>query len=94
MVKTAKPAGEKKARAPRKVKTAAELQAALEAAKKKVLELEQQSYSVEINEQIQKSNIVTSLKAVKANLKKVSDIAILTAVAKACLLYTSPSPRD
>lgn len=83
MPKTTKPAGEKKTRAPRKEKTAADFQAKLEAAKKRVQLLEAQAYSVEINEQIKKSNIAGVYKAVKSNLKKVSDLAILTAVVKA-----------
>jgi len=83
MTKTTKPAGEKKTRAPRKEKTAADLQAEIAATKKKLQLLEAQTHSVEINDQINKSNIAATYKSIKGNLKKVSDLAILTAVVKA-----------
>jgi len=75
-----KPASEKKTR---KAKTAAELKADLEKAKKRVAELEQKAYAGELAELIKKQNIVSSINLIKANIKGVNLIMIITAVAKA-----------
>ena len=58
----------------------------LAAARKRVKELEQKAYSVELEAQIQKSGIVTAYEAIKSALPNVSDLTILTAVAKAVKL--------
>ena len=83
MPKTTKTAGEKKTRAPRTVKTPDAAKAALAAAEKKVELLKVQVYAVELNAQIEKSHIVAAFQSIKKSVKGISDIAILTAVAKA-----------
>jgi hypothetical protein len=70
---------------PRAKATPEKIKADLEAARKKVQQLEQKAYAVEINEQIAKANIIASFNSIKEKLKanKVSDIVILTAIATA-----------
>lgn len=96
MADTKKAVGTKKTRVkptPDKVK------AQLLAAKKRVETLEQKAYAVEIEAQIQKSNIVAAYNIIKAALPKVSDLTILAAVAKAAkvprvvVTQTEPKPR-
>ncbi len=80
MAEAKKATGAKKTRAkatPDKVK------AQLAKAKKRVEALEQKAYAVEIEAQIQKSNIVSAYNGIKSALPKVSDLTILAAVAKA-----------
>lgn len=71
-------------RAPRKSLSAQELKAKLEKAKLAVKELEQRAYAEELDEIIKKQNIISSFNVIKANTKGISDIAILTAIGKAC----------
>jgi len=96
MAVSKKAAGVKKTRTkptPDKVK------AQLEAAKKRVEALEQKAYAVEIEAQIQKSNIVAAYNAIKAALPKVSELTLLSAIAKAVkvprvvVTQSDPKPR-
>ena len=70
--------------ATRKKKSIADLKADLEAAKRKVALLEQKAYQGQLSELIKSANFVADYKAVKAALDSVSDVAILTGIAKAC----------
>lgn len=86
-----------KQRAPRKVKTAAELKADLEKAKALVAELEQRAYAGELEELVNKSNVVKEFNAIKASIKGASDLAILAAIGKAVgiqrLVITQAEPK-
>lgn len=76
--------GEKKAvKATRNKKTAAQLKAEMEKARKKYEELERRAYAEELEELVKKQNIVSSFNAIKDSVKGVSDLAILSAIGKA-----------
>lgn len=63
--------------------TPAQVLEQLAAAKKRVEELEQKAYAAEIEAQIQKFGIVSTYQSIKSALPKVSDLALLAAIAKA-----------
>jgi hypothetical protein len=67
----------------RKTKTTAEIKAALAAAKKKVLALEQRAYEGELTELIKGTHFITEYSALKKSLSNISDVAVLSAIAKA-----------
>ena len=67
----------------RKKKTAAELKAELEKAKKKVEQLKTRAYEGELNEAIATSNIVSEFQAIKAKHKDIPSINILQAIGRA-----------
>lgn len=87
------------AKTTRNKKTAAQLKADLEKAKKRVADLEAKAYAEEIEELVKKQNIVSAFNVIKANVKGVSDIAILTAIGKAAgiarlvITQSEPKPR-
>jgi uncharacterized iron-regulated protein len=68
---------------PRTPKTSADLKAELEAAKKKLEELEKRAYAEELTEAIKATNIVGEFNKIKAKVQKVSDTAVLEAIAVA-----------
>ena len=67
----------------RKSLSAAELKEKLEKMKQSLVALEQRAYAGELDEVINKSNIVASFKSVKEKVKGANDLAILTAIGKA-----------
>lgn len=87
------------ATATRKKKTAAELKKDLEAAKKKVAELEAKAYEGELAEAIAASSIVSEFEKIKASNKDIPPVNILQAIGKAVKItrvqvtQTEPKPR-
>jgi hypothetical protein len=71
-------------RAPRKTMTANDYKEKLEKAKAALKALEEKAYATELEDLIKSQNIVSAFNAIKENAKDVSEIAILTAIAKAC----------
>lgn len=67
----------------RKKKTAADLKADLEAAKRRVAALEAKAYEGELTEAVAKSSIVTEFNKIKDHYKDVSAVNILQAIGKA-----------
>jgi len=67
----------------RKKKTAAELKAELEAAKKRVANLEAKAYEGELAEAIAASTIVSQFNEIKARYKDIAPTNILQAIGKA-----------
>lgn len=67
----------------RKTLTADDYKAKLEKAKEAYKALEQKAYATELEALIKGQNIVSSINAIKAGTKDISDIAILTAIGKA-----------
>ncbi len=86
-------------RAPRKSMTAKDYKEKLEKAKAALKALEEKAYATELEDLIKKQNVVSAFNVIKANTKGVSDIAILTAIAKACgvkrvvITQTEAKPR-
>lgn len=74
---------EKKPRAPRKIKTAADLKADLEKFRSALAALEQRAYAEELDEFVKKTNVVSDFNAIKKNVAGASDLAILAAIGKA-----------
>jgi hypothetical protein len=68
---------------PRTPKTSSELKQQLEAAKKKVAELEKRAYAGELMEMIAATSIVADMKKIQENAKDVNPTAILSAIATA-----------
>jgi len=67
----------------RKKKTAAELKAALDAAKKRVAALEAKAYDGELAEAIAASSIVSEFNKIKARYEDIAPVNILQAIGKA-----------
>jgi hypothetical protein len=67
----------------RKKKTAAELKATLDAAKKRVAALESKAYEGELAEAIAASNIVSEFNKIKARYEDIAPVNILQAIGKA-----------
>jgi len=67
----------------RKKKTAADLKADLETAKRKLAALEAKAYEGELTEAVYKSAIVTEFNKIKARYKDISAVNILQAIGKA-----------
>jgi hypothetical protein len=71
-------------RKPSTPKTSAELKQQLEAARKKLADLERRAYAEELTELIAKTSIVTDFKAVRSNLNaQIPTGAIIIAIANA-----------
>lgn len=83
----------------RKVATPADVKLALEKARKKVQALERKAFAVELTALIKEKNIASAISVIKANVKGVSDIAILDAIATAAgmkrmeITQAAPKPR-
>lgn len=83
----------------RKKKTAAELKADLEAAKKRVALLEAKAYEEELLERIRTSKILDEFNSIKADFKDVAPLTILSVIGKAVKIprlkvtQTEPVPR-
>ena len=69
--------------APRRKKTAEELQSAMEAAQKKLADLKRQAYENELAAAVNASNIVREFNAIRDKFKDVEAVMILQAVGKA-----------
>jgi hypothetical protein len=88
------------ATATRKKKTAADLKADLEAAKRKLAELETKAYEGELIEAVSKSTIVAEFSKIKASYKDIGAVNILQAIGKAVKIprvvvtQTEPKPRN
>ncbi len=70
-------------RKPRTPKTSEQLKEELELARKKLEDLERRAYAEELTEAIKATNIVSEFEKLKAKVQKVSDTAILEAIAVA-----------
>jgi len=70
-------------RKPRTTKTSEELKQELEAAKKKIADLEKRAYAEELAEHIKATNIVADFTKIKSKVKDIKPIAILQAIASA-----------
>jgi len=85
--------------ATRKKKTAAELKADLDKAKRRVQDLEAKAYEGELSEAVAKSSIVTEFNKIKNSYKDVGAVNILQAIGKAVKIprvvvtQTEPKPR-
>lgn len=83
----------------RKVTTPADVKVALEKARKKVQALEKKAFAVELTAIIKEKNIASAISVIKANVKGVTDTAILDAIATAAgmkrieITQTPPKPR-
>lgn len=83
----------------RKTKTAAELKADLEKAKKRVAALEAKAYEGELTEAVANSSIVTEFNKIKNNYKDIAAVNILQAIGKAAkvprvvVTQSEPKPR-
>lgn len=67
-------------RKPTKPKTSAELKEKLEAAKKRLADLEQRAYAEELSELISSTNIVDDFQKIQARVTDIKDVAILAAI--------------
>lgn len=76
---------------------AVKYQEKLEKAKAALTALEEKAYASELEELIKKEDIVSSFKVIQANVREISDVAILTAIGKAVgikrLVITTTGPR-
>lgn len=94
--KTSTPA---KTRAPRKAATPTDVKVALEKARKKVQAFEKKAFAVELTAIIKEKNIASAISVIKANVKGVTDTAILDAIATAAgmkrmeITQAPPKPR-
>ena len=70
-------------RKPTKPKTSADLKAQLEAAKKRLADLEKRAYAEELSELIKSTNIVADFAKIQARVTDIKDVAILAAVGAA-----------
>jgi len=83
----------------RKKKTAAELKADLDKAKRRVQDLEAKAYEGELSEAVAKSSIVTEFNKIKNSYKDVGAVNILQAIGKAAKIprvvvtQSEPKPR-
>ena len=83
----------------RKKKTATELKADLERAKRRVQDLEAKAYEGELTEAVAKSSIVTEFNKIKDRYKDVGAVNILQAIGKAVKIprvvvtQSEPKPR-
>ncbi len=86
-------------RKPSKPKTAAELRQQLEAAKKRLAELEERAYAEELNELIRGTSIVSDFAKIQARVTDIKPVTILSAVANAVgirrltITQAAPTPR-
>ena len=87
------------ARKPTKPKTSAELKQQLEAARKRLADLEQRAYAEELTELINSTNIVADFAKIQAQIKSIQPPAILAAIGAAVgikrlvVTQTDPTPR-
>ncbi len=70
-------------RKPRTSKTSDELKKELEAAKRKIADLEKRAYAEELTELIKSTNIVADFTKIKSKVKDIKPVAILQAIASA-----------
>lgn len=83
----------------RKAATHADVKLALEKARKKVQALEKKAFAVELTALIKEKNIASAISVIKANVKGVTDTAILDAIATAAgmkrmeITQAPPKPR-
>ena len=70
-------------RKPTKPKTSADLKAQLEAAKKRLADLEKRAYAEELTELINATSIVADFAKIKARVQDIKEVAILTAIGSA-----------
>jgi hypothetical protein len=82
----------------RKKKTAADLKADLEAAKRKLAALEAKAYEGELTEAVNKSAIVAEFNKIKTRYKDISAVNILQAIGKAVkiprVVVTQTEPKS
>jgi hypothetical protein len=87
------------ARKPTKPKTSAELKQQLEAAKKRLADLEKRAYAEELTELIKSTNIVADFAKIQARVTDIKPIAILAAIGVAVgikrleVAQAEPKPR-
>lgn len=81
--KKTKSSASAKPRKPRKVPTPADVKATLEKARKRVQALEKKAFATEIDAVLREKNVVSAIGVIKANVKGVTNVAILDAIAKA-----------
>ena len=87
------------ARKPTKPKTSAEMKLQLEAARKRLADLEQRAYAEELTELINSTNIVADFAKIQAKVKSIQPPAILAAIGVAvgikrlAVTQTEPKPR-
>jgi len=92
-------ATEKKAPAKRKKKTAAELRADLEAAKKRVADAEAKEYGAAIEAALMKQNVISGINVVKANVANANELMILRKIGELLkikrldITQSDPKPR-
>jgi hypothetical protein len=83
---------------PKKKKTAAELMADLDAAKKRVAALEAKAYGGELTEAVAKSSIVTEFNKIKDRYKDIGAVNILQVIGKAVkiprVVVTQAEPKS
>ena len=70
-------------RKPTKPKTSADLKAQLEAAKKRLADLEKRAYAEELTELIGATSIVADFEKIKARVQDIKEVAILAAIGAA-----------
>ena len=70
-------------RKPRGTTTSAELKEKLEAAKKRLADLEKRAYAEELSELISSTNIVADFAKIQARVTDIKDVAILAAIGTA-----------
>ena len=70
-------------RKPRGTTTSAELKEKLEAAKKRLADLEKRAYAEELSELIKSTNIVADFAKIQARVTDIKDVAILAAIGTA-----------
>ena len=86
-------------RKPTKPKTSAEMKLQLEAARKRLADLEQRAYAEELTELINSTNIVADFAKIQAKVKSIQPPAILAAIGAAVgikrlvVTQTDPTPR-
>ena len=68
---------------PTKPKTSADLKSQLEAAKKRLADLEKRAYAEELSELIKSTNIVADFAKIQARVTDIKDVAILAAIGTA-----------
>ena len=86
-------------RKPTKPKTSAEMKLQLEAARKRLADLEQRAYAEELTELINSTNIVADFAKIQAKVKSIQPPAILAAIGAAVgikrlqVAQAEPTPR-
>ena len=87
------------ARKPSKPKSSAEMKLQLEAARKRLADLEKRAYAEELTELINSTNIVADFAKIQAKVKDIKPVAILAAIGAAVgikrlqVAQAEPTPR-